>query len=99
MSITADQNVSDFFPNLLVFPKPNTQEALAKFASMPIPEPYQIREAREALIKAIKDFSALYEDDGKSFDEVKMEVAVMQMLTEHFNALTKEQNETVSTPH
>lgn len=88
-----DQNVSDFTPNHFVLPKPNTQEALDLFASMTVPEPYQIRETREALIEAIKDFSALYEDDGESFDEVKMEVAVMQMLTEHFNALAKEQNE------
>lgn len=93
MNHSFDQKVSDLLPNHFVFPKPNAQEAVDKFVSMSVPEPYQIREAREALIKAIKDFSALYEDEGVSFDEVKMEVVVMQMLTEHFNTLAKEQNQ------
>lgn len=86
--MTEDQKLSDMFPNHFIVAKPNTKEISDQLDAMEFPETYKLREAGEDLLKAIQGFSAQYEDEGEKFNEFKMQIAIMRMLTDEFKKNT-----------
>lgn len=85
---TNEQEQTDIFQNNFVIPKPNTQEAFARLESKEFPAAHLVSEAQRNLIQSINDFSKQYEDEGTSFNEIKMELAILRMLTNEFKKNT-----------